>query len=99
MKLDDAAALRVISDQLEESGDDAGAACLRDIAGRLEAMLMTGPFLTHWPKDLGTGMLLVRTVEVRPDRVLPHGYRLLIDAEPVGDGGLYAADHPGRPAS
>jgi hypothetical protein len=99
MRLEDAAALRVISDQLEERGDDAGAARLRDVAGRIEAMSMAGPLLTHWPKDLRTGMLRVRTVEVRPDRVLPHGYRLLIDAEPVGDGGLYAADHPGRPAS
>jgi hypothetical protein len=99
MKSEDAAALRVISDQLEERGDDAGAACLRDVAGRLEAMSMAGPLLTHWPKDLGTGMLRVRTVEVKPDRVQPHEYRLLIDAEPVGDGGLYAADDPGRPAS
>jgi hypothetical protein len=92
MRSEDAAALRVISDQLEERGDDAGAACLRDVAGRIEMMWMAGPLLTHWPKDLGTGMLRVRTVEVKPDR-------LLIDAEPVGDGGLYAADHPGRPAS
>jgi hypothetical protein len=99
VRSEDAAALRVISDQLEERGDDAGAACLRDVAGRLEAMSMAGPLLTHWPKDLGTGMLRVRTVEVQPDRVLPHEYRLLIDAEPVGDGGLYAADDPGQPTS
>jgi hypothetical protein len=99
VRSDDAIALRVISDQLEERGDDAGAACLRDVAGRIEAMSMAGPLLTHWPKDLGTGMLRVRTVEVKPDRVPPHEYRLLIDAEPVGDGGLYAADDPGRPTS
>jgi hypothetical protein len=33
---DDAVALRVLSDQLEELGLDAGAALLRDVAGRIE---------------------------------------------------------------
>jgi hypothetical protein len=34
--LADAAALRILSDQLEEQGNDPGAALLRDVAGRIE---------------------------------------------------------------
>jgi hypothetical protein len=96
MKSDDAAALRVISDQLEERGDDAGAAYLRDVAGRLEATAK--PRFVDWPEGLGVGDLKIDRVEIIDkypnfDRFRydyqglhepPHRYRFLILVDPVG---------------
>jgi hypothetical protein len=88
VRSEDAAALRVISDQLEERGDDAGAACLRDIAGRMESTAK--PWFIDWPEELGVGELAVRSVEVREVRNRAgfyepsHLWQLLIEAEPIG---------------
>jgi hypothetical protein len=88
MELKDANALRVLSDRLEELGEDAGAALLREIAGRIEATAK--PWFVDWPKELGVGELLVRSVEVREVRDRAgfydpsHLWQLLIEAEPVG---------------
>jgi hypothetical protein len=98
MRSEDAVALRVISDQLEERGDDAGAACLRDVAGRLEAT--AEPRFVDWPEELGVGELAVKSVEVREVRnragfyePSPR-YRLLIGAEPVGVWTMRQVDRP-----
>jgi hypothetical protein len=96
VRSEDAAALRVISDQLEERGDDAGAACLRDIAGRMESTAK--PWFIDWPEELGVGELRITGVEVRVDQPIRDAarydylgylgpspqYRLLIEAEPIG---------------
>jgi hypothetical protein len=91
VRSEDADSLRMLSDQLEEQGNDTGAALLRDIADRMESA--TGPLLLRWPKELGIGELLVRHVEVQPE----HGsslYRILINTEPTGTWTLYATDRP-----
>jgi hypothetical protein len=90
MRSEDAAALRVISDQLEERGDDAGAACLRDIAGWIEATAK--PWFVDWPKELGVGELVVRNVKVRCEP--SHRWQLLIEAEPVGVWTMRDVDRP-----
>jgi hypothetical protein len=106
MRLEDADALRMLSDQLEEQGNDTGAALLRDIADRIEARVR--PWLLNWPKELGVGELLVHGVEVRAERQscsgtrfdyighsgLPPRLRILIEAEPVEVWTMYQVDQP-----
>jgi hypothetical protein len=95
MRSEDAAALRVLSDQLEESGDDAGAACLRDVAGRIETT--AEPRFIDWPRYLGVGEMRVFGVEVNTRTLRDHGrYRWLIDAEPVGEWIVNDVDQPDR---
>jgi hypothetical protein len=106
MELKDADALRVLSDRLEELGEDAGAALLRDIAGRLDAKAR--PRFVDWPEELGVGELLVRSVEVRTERPIhdasrfdylgihgpPPKYRFLIEAEPIVVWTVHEVDRP-----
>jgi hypothetical protein len=98
MRPDDADALRMLSDQLEERGDDPGAALLRDVADRLEAM--TEPRLIDWPRYLGVGEMRVFGVEVNTRILRDHGqYQWLIDAEPVGKWVVNEVDQPDRRVS
>jgi hypothetical protein len=105
MTSEDADALRILSDQLLEHGLDAGAALLRDIAGRMEAR--TGPRFVDWPEELGVGELSVKSIEVQDARRIrnprqydhlgfhgPLRYRVLIEAEPVGTWTVCDVDKP-----
>jgi hypothetical protein len=88
VRSEDADALRILSDQLEEHGLDPGAALLRDVADRIEATAK--PWFVDWPEELGVGELLVRSVEVREVRNRAgfyepsHFWQLLIEAKPTG---------------
>jgi hypothetical protein len=106
VRSEDADALRMLSDQLEEQGNDPGAALLRDIADRLEATVV--PQFVDWPEELGVGELRVKGIEVRVERPIrdvsrfdylgmhgpPPGYRFLIEAEPVGVWTIHDVDRP-----
>lgn len=90
-ELTDADALRILSDQLEEHGLDAGAALLRDVAGRLERCVrLVGPVVARF-----SGELLVRSIrwnrgDLQHVRFCEHAvaglthYTASIEAEPVG---------------